>query len=461
MARTPIAAKNQQGPTYSEGYLGHQSPDSIDSILGGEDGYRSPIDLMSRTPSHIRFEDIEPASNQLALIPLITDQLAEKESKLLEALAVIRYLEEQMRTADKPRNAIVDAPEQAVSIARQDGEMSTSGINLSGAPAPEELPRTGQPMVDSHHIVPAPLTKVESELDNAPLIVTADRRVPVSKYFSIVTTSSEIAKKFIVSHKDKNFENLEMLDKALRASDLLSLVDGSRKRPTPTADNMTGYLADALIMTVDAGGLPSYIVAAADDCYKYYKESIVAFTFMMSMVHKDMHHLLLDLIRKEDPVQIYRAIQEHFKGGKSHHVEAARKKLNDHRLGQDIERDLSTLLELFSSLEEAQGMVMPESQKFGILRVLMAQEERVHDRNIVGIASYNKENFNFTIKKIREEWDAIPMNKSNVHMATATEPVTSNRICFKFQTNECTREGFPYIHKIMNDQEKKDQKYNN
>ena len=174
-------------------------------------------------------------------------------------------------------------------------------------------------------------------------------------------------------------------------------------------------------MTVDAGGMPSYIVAAADDCYKYYKESIVAFTFMMSMVHKDMHHLLLDLIRKEDPVRIYRAIQDHFKGGKNRHVEAARKKLNDHRLGQDIERDLSTLLELISSLEEAQGMVMPESQKFGILRVLMAQEERAHVRNIVGIASYNKENFNFTIKKIREEWDAVPMTTNNVHMATATE----------------------------------------
>ena len=31
----------------------------------------------------------------------------------------------------------------------------------------------------------------------------------------------------------------------------------------------------------------------------------------MSMVHKDMHHMLLDLIRKEDPVKIYLAIQEH------------------------------------------------------------------------------------------------------------------------------------------------------
>ena len=132
-----------------------------------------------------------------------------------------------------------------------------------------------------------------------------------------------------------------------------------------------------------AGGLPSYIVIATDDCYKYYEESIVAFTFMMSMIHKDMHHLLLDLIRKEDPVRIYREIQEHFKGGKNLHVEAARKKLNDHRLGLNIVRYLSTLLELISALEEAQGMAMPESQKFGILRALMVHEERVHVRNIV------------------------------------------------------------------------------
>ena len=103
-------ARNQQDPTYSEGYLSHQSPNSVDSILGGDDGFQSPIDLTSRTPSHIRFGDLAPETNQLALVPLITDQLAEKESKLLEAL--------QMRTADKPRNVIVDVPEQAGIINR-------------------------------------------------------------------------------------------------------------------------------------------------------------------------------------------------------------------------------------------------------------------------------------------------------------------------------------------------------
>ena len=167
--------------------------------------------------------------------------------------------------------------------------------------------------------------------------------------------------------------------------------------------------------------------------------------------------MLLDLIRKEDPV--YRAIQEHCKGSKNHHVEAARKMLNTHRLGPDIERDMSKLLELISELEVAQKMEMPESQKFRVLRVLMAHEERVHMKNVVGIASYNKENFNFTIKKIREEWDALPADKIEVQIAAAPESTTTDRICFKFKTNECTRKGCPHIHKLMTDQEKRDQKY--
>ena len=104
----------------------------------------------------------------------------------------------------------------------------------------------------------------------------------------------------------------------------------------------------------------------------------------------------------------------------------------------------------------AQKIKIPESQKFGVLRVLMAHDEHVHVKNVVGIVSYNRENFDFTIKKIKE-WDALPADKNYVQMAT--ESTTTDRICFKFQTNECTREGRPYIQKLMTDQEKRDQKY--
>ena len=150
------------------------------------------------------------------------------------------------------------------------------------------------------------------EVENAPQAVTADCRVPISKYCSIVPTSTEIAKKYSVSRKDKNFDNLDMVDKALRASNLLSLVDGSRKRLIKAADNKSGCLTGAIVDTVDADSMPSYIVIAADDCYKYYDETIIAFTFKLSMIDKDMHHMLLELILEK----IHRAIQEHFKGGK-------------------------------------------------------------------------------------------------------------------------------------------------
>ena len=36
-------------------------------------------------------------------------------------------------------------------------------------------------------------------------------------------------------------------------------------------------------------------------------------------------------------------------------------------------------------------------------------------------------------------------------------PQTGDRICFKFQTNECVRPKCPFIHKMMTEQEQKDQ----
>ena len=116
-----------------------------------------------------------------------------------------------------------------------------------------------------------------------------DRRVPISKYCSIVPTSTEIAKKTSISHKDKTFDNIDMLEKALRASNLLSLADGSRRPSDVTEINSSGYTAEAIRPTIKADGSRSLTVVAEDDYYEYYADSIVAYTFMLSMINKDMH----------------------------------------------------------------------------------------------------------------------------------------------------------------------------
>ena len=167
-----------------------------------------------------------------------------------------------------------------------------------------------------------------------------------------------------------------------------------------------------------------------------------------------MHHLLGEAIKDEDPTKLYKVIQEHFIGGKNHHVESARRKLNAHRFGPDIERDISRLLVLISEIVVAQKMEMPESQKFGILRNIIGHKERPY-----GMASYMKENFYNTVMKISEEWDTIPADKSQAPMVASMVTQAADRICFKFQTNECVRPKCPFIHKIMNEQERKEQNY--
>ena len=59
---------------------------------------------------------------------------------------------------------------------------------------------------------------------------------------------------------------------------------------------------------------------------------------------------------------------------------------------------LDCLTELIAILKKAQKTPMPESQKFRILKIIMAHEERPHVRAVYGMASYNKESFNATIK---------------------------------------------------------------
>ena len=140
-------------------------------------------------------------------------------------------------------------------------------------------------------------------------------------------------------------------------------------------------------------------------------------------------------------------------------MESASRKLNAHRFRPDIERDISRLLVLISELEVAQKMDMPESQKFGILQNIISYEERPHVRNIFGMASHMKENFHNTVIKISEEWDMIPMDKNQAPMAACMAPQMAHRISFQFHTNECVRPECQFIHKIMNEQERKDQNY--
>ena len=156
-------------------------------------------------------------------------------------------------------------------------------MDSSGPIAQEESNVTAPNNLITQQVIAASQEINSMEMRNATPTVMVDRRVPFSKYCSIAPTSTEIAKKTSVSHKDKTFDNIDMLDKALRASNLLSMADGSRKPPDVNKSNCSGYTAEAIKPTIKADGSSSLTVIAEDDYYKYFADSIVAYTFTLSI----------------------------------------------------------------------------------------------------------------------------------------------------------------------------------
>ena len=110
----------------------------------------------------------------------------------------------------------------------------------------------------------------------------------------------------------------------------------------------------------DPDGIYHNVVIDEDDCYLYYAEKLLAFNFMITMINKDMLHILQVPIKEKNPIKLYQMILNYFKGNKHHHVERARTLQAQHRLSNgDIVGDLSHLKLLISNLAQAQGSDLP------------------------------------------------------------------------------------------------------
>ena len=117
-----------------------------------------------------------------------------------------------------------------------------------------------------------------------PLEPTAklERSVPHGKYQRVTLISTDLSTKFKISFNDKSFDNLNALSRALGASNLLLLVDGSRLIPQRSKNNANGYTPSSITVSSDPLSLNRNVVIDEDDIYRYAEEEITAFRFIES-----------------------------------------------------------------------------------------------------------------------------------------------------------------------------------
>ena len=70
---------------------------------------------------------------------------------------------------------------------------------------------------------------------------SVEERVAIVKYAKTTQISTDLVTKHSLSASDKNCDNLVHLEEALKASDVLTLANGSRPLPVPTTTNPSGY----------------------------------------------------------------------------------------------------------------------------------------------------------------------------------------------------------------------------
>ena len=111
----------------------------------------------------------------------------------------MQLMEEQIRRLQDEIHEIKRISSANEILNRQSGDKTEVRMGSSAQLAQEEPQRTAPSDMNSQHIDEASSNITSVETRNAQPIVTADRRVKVSKYCSIVPTSTEIAKKHSVS----------------------------------------------------------------------------------------------------------------------------------------------------------------------------------------------------------------------------------------------------------------------
>ena len=127
-------------------------------------------------------------------------------------------------------NVIRDCFEAISSLLMQFQQISSLAGNAQGFTGPSGH----QPVVQSLD----PTAKVE-------------RSVPHGKYQKITLISTDLSTKFRISFNDKSLDNLNTPSRAWGASNLLSLVDGSRLIPQQSESNGDGYTLTSITASSD------------------------------------------------------------------------------------------------------------------------------------------------------------------------------------------------------------------
>ena len=187
------------------------------------------------------------------------------------------------------------------------------------------------------------------------------KQVPHSEYQQTTTAQSKSFSDLKFGNNvTTNRETLKSVKILLAETGLHSLVDGSRRKPIHSTDNVFGYTPDS----VRKIGFEITLVPK-DDLFKYAHDCKRLFSIMNQITARDLHYLVNQSLIDRDGVAWFTAIVEHVHGTTNADIRKAKHALENLKIydTKTVKENIALLQESFLHLNNAQSVPLTEDEK--------------------------------------------------------------------------------------------------
>jgi hypothetical protein len=152
------------------------------------------------------------------------------------------------------------------------------------------------------------------------LPIVSVKQVPQSEYQQTTTAQSKSFSELKFSNNvSTNRETLKCVKVLLSECGLLSLTDGSRKKPIHSKENIFGYTPGTVRRSYS-----TITLVPKDDLFKHAHDCKRLFSIMYLIASKDLHYLINQALLEKDGITWYKAIVEHVHGTTNTYIRKAK-----------------------------------------------------------------------------------------------------------------------------------------
>ena len=192
---------------------------------------------------------------------------------------------------------------------------------------------------------------------------------------------------------------LKQLNVMISECGLLSLADGSRRRPIHTSENQFGYSPDS----VKRVGLDTVLIFK-DDLFRRKYDCGRLFTIMFTVIQKDLLYLINQYTLDKDSLACHTAITEHVHGTTNTDIRKAKYALEGLKIydTKTVRENIATLEEAILNVDNAQNCIIKPEDKLYYLHEKFSLDGRISVQSVMATCKATKASYNDAVKALIE-----------------------------------------------------------